>query len=679
MLRVWGAAIAYVMLAQSPAVLAQSPLAIDPASLSPAPVLPVKVFAQLPRMNSVELSPDGTHIAFLRPLNGRFHVFIRPLEPANANALVIPPRDANSELRWVAWASNDRVLVGMGRAMNRGNMQLGTTTVFFDGLTRETRMLAVDKDGKNPINPVRTQLETEVGSRIGKQMGVSTAIVQDRVIHMTPDDPDTFLMVLAEDYTRDTGVVVRKVNVNTGAYTNAIAPQRSASSYSTDQTGAVRLTWGVGYRGKVRDPFLRYLDPATNKWVESRDHPLLGYRVNYLGFTPDPNFVYAVAPVNDRRSVVKMSLQTGAIAEVLIRDDRFDVENFAYDRATETLIGAQLAGGDRRWVYIDPLWQRRIDALKKALPGQNLQVVSMSLDKKCFILRASGPTEPGTYYLFDMAVRKLEPFEFDYADLSPDTAAPRQAVRYTARDGLPIEAFLTLPRGVPAKNLPTVLLPHGGPWAHDTIDYDYLAAFLANRGYAVLQPNFRGSTGYGESFELRGNQQWGLAMQDDITDAAQWLAKQGIADAKRMCIVGGSYGGYAALMAAVKTPDMFKCNASFNGVSDLIALLTDDAGGFKDEVTGETIGFVARDRERLEATSPLRQADKIRTPVLLVHAKDDVRVDIAQSRRMYARLKDAGKPVEFIEIERGEHWLENEAARVTFMSALETFLAKHLR
>lgn len=202
---------------------------------------------------------------------------------------------------------------------------------------------------------------------------------------------------------------------------------------------------------------------------------------------------------------------------------------------------------------------------------------------KFVILRASSVTEPGTYYLYDVGKKALSQLDYDYAGLGPENAAYRQAITYKARDGLQIEAFLTLPRGKQPKNLPMVLLVHGGPWAKDGIDYEWWSQFLANRGYAVLQPNFRGSTGYGQAFLDKGDGQWGLAMQDDLSDGVAWMIANGIVDKNRICIAGGSYGGYAAQMAAVKTPDLFKCASSLNGVSDIMRVLFDDNGSFKSE------------------------------------------------------------------------------------------------
>jgi dipeptidyl aminopeptidase/acylaminoacyl peptidase len=294
------------------------------------------------------------------------------------------------------------------------------------------------------------------------------------------------------------------------------------------------------------------------------------------------------------------------------------------------------------------------------------------------LLRATNPSEPGLRYLYDVTKKSITELEYDYAGLGATNAPYRTTIKYTARDSLAIEAFLTVPRGVDPKNLPTIMLPHGGPWAQDDVNYDYLAAFLANRGYAVLQPNFRGSTGYGKAFLDKGNGQWGLTMQDDLTDGVEWLVKNGISDKARICILGGSYGGYAALMGAVKTPDLFKCAISINGVSDILKLLKGDTGGFKEEVTARLIGDLDKDYERLKTTSPYYNVEKITAPILLIHAKDDQRVDYRQSTRMRDKLLTAGKPVEYVEIADGEHFLENEAARTTYLTAVENFLAKHL-
>jgi acetyl esterase/lipase len=645
------------------------------ASLSPTPKLPVSALAQLGRFSGPDVSPDGKRIAFLSAINGRNHVVIKPLDPALGAAAVLAPSLPAYEYRWVKWANSERVLVGLGTQWSRAYSTFDNTS--FDTRSRETRLISVRYDGKNVVNMFKPKKSDRVGSRFGEVTNMTNVKNQDNVIHTTPADPDTFLLSAYEDYSTDVGASIRKVDVATGSYKIIQVARSNIHGFETDLAATPRLGWGANYSGNMSLPFLAYKSPDGDGWVNFDKSLLLLDEVTFVGFMPDPHFAYVLAPMDGRRSLVKFDMVQQKITSTLYRDSYSDVEN-VYRDETGNVIGVEMAGTKKRDVLLDPVWEKRFSGLAKALPNQRLSIVSISNDGKFMVLHGASATEPGIYFLYEVGKKTLEPLEYDYAGLGPDNAAYRQSVTYRARDGLDIEAFLTLPRGVQPKNLPTVILPHGGPWANDDITYDWWSQFLANRGYAVLQPNFRGSTGYGQAFMDKGNGQWGLTMQDDLTDGVAWLVKNTVTDKNRVCIVGGSYGGYAALMAAVKTPDVFKCASSLNGVSDILQLLGDDNGRFKSEQTSRMIGDRDKDRARLRETSPINSVDRIRIPIQLVHAKNDLRVDIKQSQRMRDKLQAAGKAVEYVEIERGEHWLENEPARLTYLTALEAFLSKHL-
>jgi dipeptidyl aminopeptidase/acylaminoacyl peptidase len=261
-------------------------------------------------------------------------------------------------------------------------------------------------------------------------------------------------------------------------------------------------------------------------------------------------------------------------------------------------------------------------------------------------------------------------------ELTADVLQPKRPVSYTSRDGVEIPGYLTLPDSAQAGPLPTVILPHGGPKDRDDIRFSYLVQFLASRGYAVLQPNFRGSTGYGQKFMEAGIKQWGGRMQDDVSDGVQWLIDEGIADANRVCIVGWSYGGYSAMMGAIKTPDLYRCAASINGVMDLARLREQD----KTELVGGEawVAHMGLDGESVKSVSPLHRAESIEVPVLIVQARDDVRVTDEHGRNMTERLRKLDKEVDYLEIERGGHSLITAAGRAQMLAGLEEFLARHL-
>ncbi|WP_141291089.1 alpha/beta hydrolase family protein, partial [Ideonella azotifigens] len=329
-------------------------------------------------------------------------------------------------------------------------------------------------------------------------------------------------------------------------------------------------------------------------------------------------------------------------------------------------------------------WRNTLKAIDKGLPERDNLLLDISHDEQRYLIYSEGNGQPGEYYLGDRRSGELTLLAETYPDLDPDRLAHKVPVTLKARDGLPLVAFATLPLGRKLGDagppLPTVLLPHGGPNSHDDTGFDPWTAFLADRGYLVLQVNFRGSDGYGYAHKAAGLQRWGLEMQDDLSDTLLWATGQHLADPARVCIVGASYGGYAALMGVVKTPELYRCAVSFAGVSDLPDLIATESlyhGGL--EEAERTIGKAWGDRERLRATSPARQAGSIRVPVLLVHGTADRVVPVDQSQTMASALKSAGKTYRYVEQEGGDHHLSREAHRLAFFTELETFLDQQLQ
>jgi dipeptidyl aminopeptidase/acylaminoacyl peptidase len=318
-----------------------------------------------------------------------------------------------------------------------------------------------------------------------------------------------------------------------------------------------------------------------------------------------------------------------------------------------------------------------------AFPGVAVRALSWNTTLDKLIVEVDSPQRPIEYYFLDRTTHAASKIGSAYPDLQSFDLGATQPYPYKARDGLEIPAYLTLPPGKTAKNLPLVMLPHGGPDARDEIRFDWLAQFFANRGYAVLQPNYRGSSGYGETFTKAGAHQWGLKMQDDLTDGVRKLVADGIADPKRVCIVGASYGGYAALAGAALTPDVYACAVSFAGVSDLQKMLGfERARGGKDSQSDSfwtsRIGSTYEDTEQLRATSPAQHANQIKCPLLLMHGEGDTTVPIDQSEVMADAMKRAGKQVEFIRFAGEDHYFSLADTRIRFLKETEAFLQKNI-
>ena len=304
----------------------------------------------------------------------------------------------------------------------------------------------------------------------------------------------------------------------------------------------------------------------------------------------------------------------------------------------------------------------------------NAHIESYSRDHGKLLVRFSTPDNPRLLYLFDAASGNFVQLAAVNGAIGSKRLSRSKFVQYRARDGLEIEGVLTMPRGRAEKNLPFIVMPHGGPWGHNGLTYDYWAQFLAERGYAVLQPNFRGSTGYGDKFLKAGQGQLGFAMQDDVSDGVLWAVAEGIADAKRVCIVGASYGGYAAMWGIAKDPDQYRCAVSINGVSNLRREVNDFGGTLRERLYRDQWQKMTPD---FAAVSPINAIMRMKTPLLLIHGKKDVTVDHGQSLRMYSAMKGAGKSVEFVSIPLADHYFTREADRLTLLTSIETFLRRY--
>jgi dipeptidyl aminopeptidase/acylaminoacyl peptidase len=344
------------------------------------------------------------------------------------------------------------------------------------------------------------------------------------------------------------------------------------------------------------------------------------------------------------------------------------------DPVTSTLHGVEVTENRATTHWTDPTMAALQKKLAAMVQGAQVEISSFTVDRSVVIVKVGDASAPGAYFIYRAADQSLQPLAINNQTLKLRRLHPVKTIRYKARDGLEIAAVLTLPRGNAGKNLPLILMPHGGPAARDEEAWDWWSQFLADRGYAVIQPNYRGSTGYGTPFTRKGEGQWGLAMQDDLNDGVKALVEQGIADPKRVCVVGGSYGGYAALRAAQRDGALFRCAVSFAGVSDLQRLLAFDSNALGHEASADWLKAQAPD---FKAISPLFHPEDFSIPVLIVHGKKDRRVPFKQSKLMADRLAAAGKTFQFIEQPEGDHFFTRQEDRLSFLKALEAFLTKY--
>jgi dipeptidyl aminopeptidase/acylaminoacyl peptidase len=424
--------------------------------------------------------------------------------------------------------------------------------------------------------------------------------------------------------------------------------------------------------------FFRLYDLQTEEWRNIWHYEIFDAPdISPLGFGLNPNELYIRADHNGRYAIFKVHLLDPKLSrELVFSDPDYDVEgSLIYSRKTNDVIGVYHGEADDSKVYFDKSYASFQKALNKAIPDSYNNISSFSSDENKYILFSSNWQTPGAYYIGDRTKGTLDFVSEQYPLLREVELSTKQKIVYKAKDGTEIEAYVTLPmKNVKDLNA-AIVIPHGGPMARNYSGFDWFSQFFASRGYTIIEPNFRGSSGYGFEFEMASIKNWGGVMQDDLADAAMWLVDQQKIDKNKICIVGASYGGYAAMMAAVKQQDVFKCAASFAGVSDLELLLVKARKFTNYKVVKKQIGS---DSDFLEKASPINYVKKINTPLLLIHGENDRVVDVTHSRNMFDELEDEGKLVEYVELTDGNHYLEIEKNRLLTLSKIEAFLQRYL-
>ncbi|SMF43502.1 Dipeptidyl aminopeptidase/acylaminoacyl peptidase [Alteromonadaceae bacterium Bs31] len=631
-----------------------------------AKVLPVDYFANLPDVSSVALSKDGKKLSSII----RFDV-----DKTKGTAIQVTNLETGKN-KIVLFSDNSKYFIGAAYWKDDVSLLVHTwypaerdTWVGFTqvrGETRERRLLIINTESEEVTSPFKKTFL--------KRYSVLPSGL-DQIVDRLPEDPDHILMsVPSINRGFPSYPTVKKINIKNQRIKSVKSPKTSVYGWGTDQQHRVR----TAYRQDDETFYNRVHDINTGKWLEIWPHEIFsGDEVNILGFDYDPNIVYITAYHNGYKAVFKVDLRDKERKrELVFANPDYDVSGYLiYGRKSQRVIGVG-SEAEEGTQFIAPDFIKLQQGIDKALAGKRNFIYSITDDENKFIIYSTGPTESGTYYLGTRSPMKLKALAYRYKNLPPEVLSSVEKITYKARDGLEIEGYLTLPKGSNGKNLPTLMFPHGGPIARDSNAFDYWAQFYANRGYAVLQMNFRGSAGQGLEFQNSGLKKWGKEMQDDIEDGALELIKRGITDPDRICIVGASYGGYAALMGVVKTPDRYKCAISVNGVSNVRKLVLDNRRFWASyNVVDEMIGTNAKE---LKQISPVNYAEKIKAPVLLIHGELDRQVEIEHSYQMRDALKQANKNVTFIEQAGEDHYLSNEKMRVQAFQAMADFLEKHL-
>lgn len=609
----------------------------------------------------VSLSPSGTKLLYISPAaNSGEIVYVVDLAGDATPKRVTGQTGLDSEITGCEWATDERIVC-----------QAFFTTSINGVLAGATRQFAMGLDGKNPLN-----LSQDSFRALGVRQNGGSILALD-----LPDRPGHILMTrewVPEFSTgtrmanQEEGLGVVELDLADGSIRNVESPAVSNAGFVADDKGRIRLRvrQDVDSRGYVRsEPQFLVREADARGWT-----PVTG--ASEPDFFPEAvdatrNLAYGFIERNGYDAVATMALDgSRGIETVMVRDD-VDVDSLIRIGRQRRVVGASYATEKREIVYFDEELQRLSNQFQRALPGGPLvQVVAASADEKKLIVIASSDVDPGRVYLFDKTTRQLEEVSPLRPQLEGRAMGQMKPVSFPAADGTAIPGYLTLPPGSEGKNIPAIVLPHGGPSARDEWGFDWLVQFFTARGYAVLQPNYRGSAGYGDAwFGRNGFQAWKTAI-GDVNDAGRWLVSQGIADPAKLAIVGWSYGGYAALQSQVMDNALYKAVVAIAPVTDLDRLREESRPYTNFQLVNEFVG----EGPHIAEGSPARNAQAFSAPVLMVHGTADQNVGVGQSRLMKSRLEAAGKRVQYIEYDGHDHNIDDSSTRAAMLVEVGRFL-----
>lgn len=621
----------------------------------------VQSFIRKDTFNDIKLSPGGEYYAATVPLEDRTVLVVIRRSDNKITAKVGAGK--YSHVDEFEWVNPERLVVGLSEKLGSLDMPQSLGELY-----------AVNADG--------TQNEMLVGQRVmGEGLGTKIQPKKvERVAAFLADDlpsDDKQVIISVMPFSGDPYTRADRMDVYSGRRMPvALAPIRNAT-FTTDNAGVVRFASGHG-TDNISKLYYRKGDDAD--WQLLNDESTTGRKEWALGFSADNQTAYLeVEQDQGPNAVVALDIASETRNPVL-RDDNVDPASIIYRHASSVPVGAVFMDGKPRTAFFDASSPeaRLYRSLEAAFRGDAVRITSQTDDGRLALVRVSSDRNPGDFYIFDTVNKKAQHLASRGAWFDPEKMGEMRPVSLTARDGLVLNGYLSLPNGSAGKGLPLVVMPHGGPFGiQDVWGFDAEAQMLASAGYAVLQLNYRGSSGYGKAFTRAGARQWGLAMQDDLTDATRWAIQQGIADSQRVCIYGGSYGGYASLMGVAKEPGLYRCAVGYVGVYDLPTMHTH--GDIQQRGSGETyIKEWIGDRAALAGTSPNRLAERIKVPVFLAAGGEDQRAPIEHSKMMEQALRKAGVPVETLYYDTEGHGFYQQTHRAEYYTRLLAFLARHL-
>jgi dipeptidyl aminopeptidase/acylaminoacyl peptidase len=642
------------------------------APLLGAGLISIEDFARERNVRDLSISPDGRYLAVVSSIDGAHVALVldRRLGLNSEWKGILKDKEDHAQLTWCRFANATRLLCKFRGTVNDAGV-----------IYNFTRLVAVDTDGKNQLVLLQNN-------------SVATGVYQDHVVDWHPGKADTILIEADE---MDAGALhamtygggyigkgssggypaVFELNVVTGKSKVLAHAHPPIFHYMSDGHGNLRFGWGLLERSKTYQYYVR--STGTNSWRTLLKYDAFSAEstkvLTPVAISPDdPNRAYARGLADDRDALWSIDLNDKNAPSMVFQHPSVDISdaNFAKDGR---LLGVAYETDRPFMYYTDSRASSIASAVKAVLPNQYIGIADYTADEKIYLIFAASDVDAGTYYLYDTEHSQLGRISRIYPEIDPEKLPRMRSISYPAKDGTSIPGYLTVPVGLRAEKLPLIIMPHGGPIHRDSWDYDFLRHFLANRGYAVLQMNYRGSSGYGSKWFYDAHQDWGGLTYSDIVDGAHWAVKEGIADPEHMCIVGWSFGGYAALLGATRDSKLYRCAVSIAGVSDLALLERQGSSFMGSAVSREQIGT---NSAKLREDSPRRHAENVGVPILMVHGDLDPQVNLNESEAMARALKKAGKPYELIVLKGADHQIEREKDRAVLLTAVEKFLATNL-
>jgi len=601
-------------------------------------VIPLENFFKNPEQTAYQISPDGKYFSFKSPYKKRMNIFVQKV---GSKKVVRLTNKTDRDIAEYFWASTGKILY-LKDSKGDENFSL----------------YVVDKNGKNEnCLTCFTKVRTIIIDKLED-------FPNEMIVGLNKKDPQVF-----DAY---------RLNIKNGEMEMIAKNPGNIQGWMTDHEGKLRVAIAVVdginqqilYRENEEDKFEAVY---TGDFKES---------LNPLFFTFDNKKLYVSSNLNrDKSAIYIYDVANNKFEDLIFENDKYDIENLSYSKKRKVLTSVNWTSWKRQEHFLDETSKKIHERLAEEIGDYELVITGQNKDEDKMIIRTFSDRSLGAYYFYDSKADVLDKM----ADVSPwlneKKMAVQKPIKYITRDGLGIEGYLTLPKGKEAKNLPVVVNPHGGPWARDRWGFNPEAQFLANRGFAVFQMNFRGSTGYGKEFWTKSFKQWGLSMQDDITDGVQWLIKEGIADPDRIAIYGGSYGGYATLQGIVKNPELYAAAIDYVGVSNLFSFMKTFPPYWKPYLgmMYEMVGDPVKDSTQFKATSPALNVDKIKTPLFVAQGRKDPRVSINESDQIVNALKKRGVKVKYMVKNNEGHGFRNEENRFEFYLEMIKFLNQHIK